>query len=87
LQLHVPGLGDKWPVSVAVALCLASLASVVKASTDDLCCLGLDIGSWPTRISELEREQRQEGALVRCDMTWLAEHAKDARTTKRLLAA
>jgi len=45
------------------------------------------LGSWPTRISELERGLTHDTALARRYMTWLAKHATDAPKARRLVAA
>jgi len=45
------------------------------------------LGSWPTRISELERGLKHDTALARRYMTWLVVHGEDAPKAKRLLAA
>jgi hypothetical protein len=45
------------------------------------------LGSWPTRISELERGLAHDTALARRYTAWLAAHADDAPKAKRLLAA
>jgi hypothetical protein len=43
-KLSIAGLGESQTVPVTVALCLAPLASLVAASSDDLCCFGVDEG-------------------------------------------
>ncbi len=45
------------------------------------------LGSWPTRISELERGLKHDTALARRYVAWLDEHAEQAPKAKRLLAA
>ena len=45
------------------------------------------LGSWPTRISELERGLAHDTALARRYTAWLAAHADDAPKATRLLAA
>jgi len=43
-KLSIASLGESQTVPVTVALCLAPLASLVAASSDDLCCFGFDEG-------------------------------------------
>jgi hypothetical protein len=43
-KLSIASLGESQTVPVTVALCLAPLASLVAASSDDLCCFGVDEG-------------------------------------------
>ncbi len=45
------------------------------------------LGSWPTRISELERGLKHDTALARSYTAWLVTHGEDAPKAKRLLAA
>jgi hypothetical protein len=42
--MEVSGKAGVAQVPVTVALCLAPLASVLAASSDDLCCFGFDEG-------------------------------------------
>ncbi|MHB1763794.1 MAG: transposase [Acidimicrobiales bacterium] len=45
------------------------------------------LGSWPTRISELERGLKHDTALARRYVKWLSEHGANAPKAKRLIAA
>jgi transcriptional regulator with XRE-family HTH domain len=44
------------------------------------------LGSWPIRISELERGLKHDTAFARRYMTWLAVHGEDAPKARRPLA-
>jgi transposase len=70
------------PVPVGSDLRAARVAACLSLKT-----VADALGSWPTRISELERGLRHDTALAQHYNTWLAEHAKDAPKTKRRLAA
>jgi hypothetical protein len=45
------------------------------------------LGSWPTRISELERGLKHDTELAQRYVAWLDEHGEQAPKAKRLLAA
>jgi len=45
------------------------------------------LGSWPTRISELERGLKHDTSLARSYLAWLVTHGEDAPKAKRPLAA
>ena len=59
-----------------------------RSSSGERAEVGADaVGSWPTRISELERGLKHDTALARRCLAWLAEHGDDAPKSRRLLAA
>jgi transposase len=70
------------PVPVGADLRAARLAAHISLQT-----VADALGSWPTRISELERGIKHDTALARSYTAWLAEPAKDAPKAKHLLAA
>ena len=70
------------PVPVGSDLRAARLAARISLQT-----VAGAIGSWPTRISELERGLKHDTALARRYMAWLAAHGEDAPKAKRFLAA
>jgi transposase len=74
-------LVDPQPVPVGADLRAARLDARISLQT-----VADALGSWPTRISELERGLKHDTALARRYMTWLAEHAKDAPKARCLIA-
>jgi transposase len=70
------------PVPAGSDLRAARLAARISLQT-----VADALGSWPTRISELERGIKHDTALARSYTAWLVAHGEDAPKAKRLLAA
>lgn len=70
------------PVPVGSDLRAARLAARISLQT-----VAGAIGSWPTRISQLERGLKHDTALARRYMAWHVAHGEDAPKAKRFLAA
>ena len=69
------------PVPVGADLRAARLAAGISLQT-----VADALGSWPTRMSELERALKFDTALAQRYVAWLDQHAEEAPKAKRLLA-
>ena len=70
------------PVPVGADLRASRVAAGISLQT-----VADALGSWPTRISELERALKFDTALAQRYVAWLGEHGEQVPKAKRLLAA
>jgi len=79
-KLSIASLGESQTVPVTVALCLAPLASLVAASSDDLCCFGVDEGLEHELHPPLSRMTSMSPPALVASSTWVT--SERARATR-----